>query len=399
MRSIAAVVIQGSSKSWSGGKDMCMMDVQGKPAIAKTIEVWKSYLPNVPIYVAAPEFDKGNLNFLGDFFSDIKINYSHNASPFHRIVEIANKFTSDDLLIRADATHPIVLKRHLDEAMRVFEDQAIDFLKFPDDYPAQFGFELIKISAIKSLQKIVDNSDFDPALLVHSKFAYKLYPEQFNCVYLNPTLPTNEELNYSRSLMKCLYDVPRTEIGSSYISHGDQLRFHYEKAIAWLPKAGVYLDIACGSGFGSKLISESAAKVIGCDIDNEILRFAKNNVGDFADKVSFEFGDITNLHFDDETFDAVLSMETIEHVEPQKMLNEVYRVLKPGGIMVLSTPQNSIGHIPINSAHHVEFSLIEIVNLVKIRFQIKELIGIKAGRVHFVGDYTGQNTMIIAQRV
>jgi ubiquinone/menaquinone biosynthesis C-methylase UbiE len=56
-------------------------------------------------------------------------------------------------------------------------------------------------------------------------------------------------------------------------------------------------------------------------------------------KVTLEVGDATQLHYTDSKFDKVLCSEVIEHIpDTDKALSEIYRVLKPNGILVLSTP-------------------------------------------------------------
>lgn len=102
------------------------------------------------------------------------------------------------------------------------------------------------------------------------------------------------------------------------------------------------LDIACGEGYGSFLLKEAgAASVVGVDISAETVSRAQEFFAkDGLEYVHADAAEINNL-FDENTFDVVISIETIEHLkDPAAFLNGVKRVVKPGGIIVLSCPND-----------------------------------------------------------
>ncbi|HUC80559.1 MAG TPA: methyltransferase domain-containing protein [Flavisolibacter sp.] len=97
------------------------------------------------------------------------------------------------------------------------------------------------------------------------------------------------------------------------------------------------LDIACGEGYGSALMSSTAASVVGADADAETVAEAAKNY--HHPNLSFRQANITALPFDDTAFDAVICFETLEHVEDHEaVLAELKRVLKPDGFLIISTP-------------------------------------------------------------
>lgn len=103
------------------------------------------------------------------------------------------------------------------------------------------------------------------------------------------------------------------------------------------------LDAACGTGYGSAILSKTAASVFGVDISKEAISYAKNNYS--APNISFSVADIESLPFEDNFFDVVVSFETIEHVDTQKQekfLSEVKRTLKKDGIFIVSTPNRDV---------------------------------------------------------
>lgn len=97
------------------------------------------------------------------------------------------------------------------------------------------------------------------------------------------------------------------------------------------------LDIACGEGYGSNLLADVAAKVLGVDINAETIRdankkYKKNNL-------NFLEGSIESIPCENSSIDLVVCFETIEHVfSHDKLMEEIKRVLKPFGILIASTP-------------------------------------------------------------
>jgi SAM-dependent methyltransferase len=131
------------------------------------------------------------------------------------------------------------------------------------------------------------------------------------------------------------------------------------------------LDISCGEGYGSALLAEVAKKVTGSDIDANIISKAEKKYK--STNLSYEVNDCRRMSFDDATFDCVVSFETIEHIEEQKdFLKEVKRVLKPGGILIISTPDTveySNKRNYNNPDHIKEFTLTEFHDFLNIFFE------------------------------
>lgn len=109
------------------------------------------------------------------------------------------------------------------------------------------------------------------------------------------------------------------------------------------------LDIASGEGYGCQLLSQVASTVVGVDNDPEAVRYASEQYA--SERLRFLVGDATAIPLTSASVDVVTSFETIEHFQDhERFLHEVSRVLRPGGLLVISSPNRVIyselsGHV------------------------------------------------------
>lgn len=96
------------------------------------------------------------------------------------------------------------------------------------------------------------------------------------------------------------------------------------------------LDCGCGTGSITMDLAEivSSGHVTGIDINEKHLHIASEQAKKrMAENVQFEYGDVTDLSFADESFDAIFVHGVIEYVDAERAFLEIYRVLKKGGIL------------------------------------------------------------------
>jgi SAM-dependent methyltransferase/predicted nucleic acid-binding Zn-ribbon protein len=97
------------------------------------------------------------------------------------------------------------------------------------------------------------------------------------------------------------------------------------------------LDIGCGAGYGSAELASIAMCVLGLDISDDAILYAGEHYR--LPKLLFAVASALALPQPDASFDVVVAFEVIEHLEEwRKFLSEVDRVLKPGGLFLVSTP-------------------------------------------------------------
>ncbi|WP_335808495.1 class I SAM-dependent methyltransferase [Halobacillus litoralis] len=93
---------------------------------------------------------------------------------------------------------------------------------------------------------------------------------------------------------------------------------------------GKIADLGCGDGYGSYLLYKAGFDVTGLDLSEDMVRRANERVND--ERISFVQGDLTNLPFEDHSFDAAMAINSLEWTEvPYKGLEEMKRILRPGG--------------------------------------------------------------------
>jgi ubiquinone/menaquinone biosynthesis C-methylase UbiE len=111
----------------------------------------------------------------------------------------------------------------------------------------------------------------------------------------------------------------------------------------WIPPTddpdAVILDCACGRGFYLNYYRHvSGVKLIGLELESDIIRKAQANIGHLPD-ITLTQANIYHLPFADNSFYGVILSEILEHIEDDVAgLKEVYRVLKPGGVLAITVP-------------------------------------------------------------
>ncbi|HEX6359836.1 methyltransferase domain-containing protein [Actinophytocola sp.] len=118
-----------------------------------------------------------------------------------------------------------------------------------------------------------------------------------------------------------------------------------EQVKALLDQAGLslgdkVLDFGCGAGRLSNALAAHVKEVVGVDIAQSMIDEA-TRINQFPDRVAFVAYDGHRLPFDDESFDAVVSLISIQHSPPAVQLAclvELQRVVRPGGVLVCQIP-------------------------------------------------------------
>ena len=166
------------------------------------------------------------------------------------------------------------------------------------------------------------------------------------------------------------------------------------------------LDIACGEGYGSKLLADIALEVIGVDINEKTIidaseKYKKGNL-------RFLTGAADNIPLESKYFDVVVSFETIEHHDRHdEMMQEIKRVLKNDGLFIISSPdklnysdkRNYVNQFHVKEMYEDEFkSLMQKYFSFTTYFYQKVLYGsilLPEKGISFHAEYTGNYQQIM----
>ena len=156
------------------------------------------------------------------------------------------------------------------------------------------------------------------------------------------------------------------------ISYTKQYQF-----ISKMLKGKSVLDNACGNGIGAMFYHKfGAKKIVGIDISKEAVDEAN---GLKIPNSQFLVMDGVDLKLEDSSFDAVVSVATLEHIKDyNKYVKECKRVLKKGGLLFVETP-NSLHYKDMKSTHDFhekEFTHKELKTLLSKHFKVEKFYGV-----------------------
>lgn len=200
---------------------------------------------------------------------------------------------------------------------------------------------------------------------------------------------------------KSVFEKFYTELYHTKLPSSDGYsEYRATKALKYIPKGSTILNIGCGHGYESKIFKQNGIDVIGIDVSK--------NIKVYADlyQIKTIITDIQlGTDLSDKSFDIIYSGETIEHlVSPTLFFNEVCRLLKPNGTLILMLPniakiQNRInlllfgriscdieeceGHLHEMTPHQIKYYLN------KYKFEIKIFTGV-SGIFKFIPDLSSE---------
>jgi 2-polyprenyl-3-methyl-5-hydroxy-6-metoxy-1,4-benzoquinol methylase/spore coat polysaccharide biosynthesis protein SpsF (cytidylyltransferase family) len=395
------IFVQAHHENWGGGKSYCLSIVKGSPVILHVLKKLRKYFPKSEIIMVVPD-EKENRQF-EPFAKEVQshIYYGSKVNVLDRFLGAATTHKCD-AFIRVIGEHYFIDLDYVNLLKQRFETgggrRKYDIVTPPLNFDPKFGAEIVSVKALIKCKEIIytlDENRRNNALANPINFIVSQQNEFIHSIEQNIPIYPYEEIVKMREIAKEIYLEAYEFNENKSQKEGDILRMHYELAKKYIAENDNVLDVACGNGWGSAMITPVAKRVIGVDISEKSISEAKEKYK--ISNLSFEIHNALNMDFKDEFFDVIISMETIEHIDGENFLKEVYRILRKEGLFIVSTPQNCSGSFPLIPYHLREYTLDDFKKLLSQFFVIQNFYSFRSNYV-LEGEHIGTGMMAICKK-
>ncbi len=140
------------------------------------------------------------------------------------------------------------------------------------------------------------------------------------------------------------------------------------------------VEVGCGAGYAATRLFDHAARFVGLDVDPDVVAHASN--ANASGGCEFQVYDGVRIPFEDASFDVAVSFQVVEHVADDRgYVDEIARVLAPGGTLYLTTPNRLTrvdpGRKPWNRYHLREYTPDELTALMTATFADVRVLGVR----------------------
>jgi 2-polyprenyl-3-methyl-5-hydroxy-6-metoxy-1,4-benzoquinol methylase len=154
--------------------------------------------------------------------------------------------------------------------------------------------------------------------------------------------------------------------GERIVPNDEHLGFTFNRHLVVYEFAKQYVegkfvvDCGCGEGYGSKVVSSVAERVIGVDVSRKTIARAMEKYR--QPNLAYQVANVdTHIPVESGTVDVVICLQVIEHLrQPKGLLQEIHRILRKGGKLIISTPnKNTFSPTgrELDPYHYIEYTL------------------------------------------
>ncbi|HKB96170.1 MAG TPA: methyltransferase domain-containing protein [Rhizomicrobium sp.] len=375
-------LIQAHHRGWAGARDFSLARVSGKYAVEEVIDRLQAMPQIASVTIAVPD-DPGN-----EIFRDIAA--ARGASCFFGSRENVLERTTGaldkagaDVAVHVMGQHCFVDTALLAKMLDFMRENQARFVSLPDAFTPYFAGKIYTRALLDEVGVAIRALAEDQAI----HFArYPAFIEQhrtrFNAlVYEQVPQYDRDYLLKVRDMAREIFSDDRMHVDASEASKISNPLFEsYEFACNQFGTRDRVLDIACGDGYGCRIMADHVGAVLGVDINQPLI--AANQQNNAAANISYGVDDCFALSLADGAVTGATAMELIEHLpvdQVDSFVKEVRRVVAPGGSFICSTPQNSHGEIPVVPWHVREYSVAELRAILERHFSSVKILSSKSG--------------------
>ncbi|GEM_PF-1931704 len=377
-------LIQAHALGWDGSVDHSLIEVEGKPAVQHTIErlLETTGLDPSRCCLAVPDEGVNDAFLPVASATGVTLFRGSTNDVALRLLQAADHFGATRLL-HVMGQHMFLIPELLERMMEVQDDGEYDLVQAPINFETHFTGIAVRVDALRRAREQILTLPEDERLRLLVRPLSYVFKQSDH--FSARILPTEELPRYADDELRTFRERARemfvgTERSTSDASRafqpGNYCAQRYLHVVQALGASDVVLDAACGDGSGSEILARHVRRVVGVDLDPDVIATNRAERASDRGNLAFEQGDACALPFPDDHFTAIVSLETIEHVEDvEAYCREMRRVLKPGGRFFCSTPQNLFGAIPINPWHLREYNAAEFRAILERHFETVEIRG------------------------
>ena len=394
-----AGLIQAHHRGWGGAVDFSLARIDGEYAVEAVIGRLKSMPEIAAVTVAVPD-DPGN-----EIFRQIAARHGVHCYFGSRENVLARTMgaldeVGADTAIHVMGQHCFVDTDLLRRMLGFLRGHSANYVSLPDAFTPYFAGKIYTRAVLDQVKAAIAvlPGERDIHLARFAAFI-EHHRAQFGAlVYEKIPQYDREYLLRVRETARAIFSDDRMHVDAGEASKISNPLFEsYELASSRFGRQDRVIDIACGDGYGCRIMSEHAGEVMGIDINAALI--AENRRSNTKMNISYAVDNAFDLSLADGAVTGATAMELIEHIPVDKVdifVREVRRVLRPGGFFICSTPQNSHGEIPVVPHHVREYSVDEFKAILGRHFAKVKIFSSKSGG-RLTEEETGQKMVALCQ--
>jgi 2-polyprenyl-3-methyl-5-hydroxy-6-metoxy-1,4-benzoquinol methylase len=393
-------LIQAHHRGWGGARDFSLARVNGKYAVEEVIARLKSMPAISDVTIAVPD-DPGNVIFRDIAREhDVACHFGSRENVLERCMGALDA-VSADIAVHVMGQHCFIDTGLLSGMLAFLDSNGAKFVSLPDAFTPYFAGKIytraLLTEVAAAISALPDDREMNfaryPAFIEHNR-------ERFHArVYEQVPQYDRDYLLKVREMAREIFADDRMHVDTSAASTVSNALFEsYEFARNQFGAGDHVLDIACGDGYGCRIMAPQVGQVLGVDINQPLI--AANQQNNNIENIAYDVGDCFALQLADGAVTGATAMELIEHLpvdQVDSFVSEVRRVIKPGGSFICSTPQNSHGDIPLVPWHIKEYSVAELRAILERHFSSVKILASKSGGRLSEACETGQKMVALCR--